>query len=194
MTLREVSDADRKRWLDALEYVVKTQTVAKDRVVLLKSPPHTARVKTILERFPNAKFVHISRDPFTLFPSTVNLWMKLSGTHGLQVPKGGPALEEKVLSDFEKMYDAFFEDIELLNDDAYCEISYDELVANPVATLEKIYAQLKIDGFSENRAKFEAFAETQKKYKKNQFELSPEMTETIARRWKKYIDRYGAKK
>ena len=194
LTLREVSDDDRKRWLDALEYVVKTQTVAKDRVVLLKSPPHTARVKTILERFPNAKFVHISRDPFTLFPSTVNLWMKLSGTHGLQVPKGGPALEEKVLSDFEKMYDAFFEDIELLNDDAYCEISYDELVANPVATLEKIYAQLKIDGFSENRAKFEAFAETQKKYKKNQFELSPEMTETIARRWKKYIDRYGAKK
>ncbi len=194
LTLRNLSDADRSRWLDALEYFLKVLTVGRGKRIILKSPPHTARVRAILERFPNAKFVHISRDPFALFPSTVNLWKKLAATHGLQSPKGGAALEEKVLSDFEAMYDAFFADVKLVPQGAFCEISYDELVAAPVATLERIYAELGIDDFDGRRDAFEAFAATQKKYQKNKFELAPEIKETIKRRWKAYFDRYAAEK
>ena len=190
LTLRNLSDADRSRWLDALEYFLKVLTVGRGKRIILKSPPHTARVRAILERFPNAKFVHISRDPFALFPSTVNLWKKLAATHGLQSPKGGAALEEKVLSDFEAMYDAFFDDVKLLKKENFCEISYDELVAAPVETLERIYVELGIDGFDGRRAAFEEFASTQKKYQKNKFELAPEIKETISRRWKAYFDRY----
>jgi hypothetical protein len=190
LTLRDVSDEDRKRWLDALEYILKALTVAYHKTVVLKSPPHTARVKTIRERFPNAKFVHISRDPFTLFPSTVNLWLKLSQTHGLQIPKGGPKLEEKVLRDFEQMYDAFCEDVEEIPEGNLCEITYDELVAKPVETLERIYQELGIDGFDEHKNKFENFAATQKSYRKNKFELTPEIKDVIKKRWKKYFDRY----
>ncbi|MCF0233415.1 MAG: sulfotransferase [Thermoguttaceae bacterium] len=192
LTLRDLTDAQRAKWLDALEYILKALTIAEPKTVVLKSPPHTARVKTILERFPNAKFVHISRNPFILFPSTVNLWTTLARTHGLQRPKGGAALEEKVLSDFERMYDAYFEDVKLLKERQFCEISYDELVSAPVATLERVYAELGIEGFDEKRDEFQKFAETQKAYKKNKFEISPEIRETIARRWAKYIERYGA--
>ena len=190
LTLRNLSDADRSRWLDALEYFLKELTVGRGKRIILKSPPHTARVRAILERFPNAKFVHISRDPFALFPSTVNLWKKLAATHGLQPPKGGAALEEKVLSDFEAMYDAFFADVQQIPQGNFCEISYDELVAEPVATLERIYAELGIEGFDGRRQAFEEFASTQKKYQKNKFELAPEIKETITRRWKAYFDRY----
>ncbi len=191
LTLRNVSDADRKRWLDALEYILKALTIAYDKRVVLKSPPHTARVKAIRERFPNAKFVHISRDPYTLFPSTVNLWTKLSMTHGLQVPKRGVALENKVIDDFENMYDAFCEDVKDIPEGNLCEVSYDELVASPVETLEKIYKSLGIDKFDEKKEAFEKFASTQKSYKKNKFEIAPETRETLSKRWKKYIDRYG---
>lgn len=194
LTLRRLSDAERSRWLDSLEYVLKALTVAEPKTVVLKSPPHTGRIRTILERFPNAKFVHISRDPFVLFPSTVNLWTKLAKTHGLQNPKGGPALEEKVLRNFEEMYEAFFDDLPRLSDDRFCEISYDELVAAPVATLERIYSTLGIGDFEAKRPDFESFAQTQKSYRKNNFELAPEMKETISRRWKAYLDRYGSEK
>jgi hypothetical protein len=190
LTLRNLNETDRSRWLDALEYFLKVLTVGRGKRIILKSPPHTARVSAILERFPNAKFVHISRDPFALFPSTVNLWKKLAATHGLQSPKGGAALEEKVLSDFEAMYDAFFQDVDLIPQGSFCEISYDELVAAPVETLERIYGELGIDGFDGRRQAFEEFASTQKKYQKNKFELAPEIKETISRRWKAYFDRY----
>ncbi|MBR4751229.1 MAG: sulfotransferase [Thermoguttaceae bacterium] len=190
LTLRDVSDSDRKRWLDSLEYILKALTVAYNKTIVLKSPPHTARVKTIRERFPNAKFVHISRDPYTLFPSTVNLWTKLAKTHGFQNPKGGPELEEKVLRNFEQMYDAFCEDVQEIPQGNFCEVTYDELVAQPVETIEKIYRELGIDGFDERKEEFTRFAATQKSYRKNKFELSPEMKETINKRWKKYFDRY----
>ena len=191
LTLRNITAEQREKWLDSLEYILKAITVAKRKTIVLKSPPHTARVRAILTRFPDAKFVHISRSPYTLFPSTVNLWMKLAKTHGLQIPRGGVELEEKVLRNFEQMYDAFFDDLPLLQPGALSEISYEQLVASPVETLEKIYSDLQLDGFEERREHFVAFAETQKKYKKNQFEIAQEIKETIAKRCKKYIDRYG---
>ena len=190
LTLRKLSARDRERWLDAFEYLVKALTVKSRKTLALKSPPHTARVAAILERFPNAKFVHISRDPFSLFPSTVNLWTKLAKVHGLQFPKGGVKLEEKVLHDFEEMYDSFFDAIPTIKEGNFCEISYDELVAAPVETLERIYSELNLGDFEKNRESFQKFADTQKSYKKNKFEISPEMEETIKRRWKKYFDRY----
>ena len=39
------------------------QTLKYNRSLLLKSPPHTARIRLLLEMFPNARFVHILRDP-----------------------------------------------------------------------------------------------------------------------------------
>ena len=190
LTLRNLPEEEQNKWLDCLEYLVKALTVKYKKTVVLKSPSHTARVRAILKRFPNAKFIHIARDPFVLFPSTVNLWKKLSRTHGLQIPKGGPKLEEKVLKNFEDMYDAYLDDVSLIKEGNLCDITYDDLVAEPVATLERIYSTLNLGDFDKNRAVFEEFAQSQKSYKKNKFELAPEMKETIAKRWSKYFDRY----
>ena len=190
LTLRNLPEEEQNKWLDALEYLVKALTVKYKKTVVLKSPPHTARVRAILKRFPDAKFIHLARDPFVLFPSTVNLWKKLAQTHGLQLPKGGPKLEEKVLKNFEDMYDAYLDDVSLIKEGNLCDITYDELVAAPVETLERIYSTLNLGDFEANRSTFEEFAQSQKSYKKNKFELAPEMKETIAKRWSKYFDRY----
>ena len=88
------------------------------------------------------------------------------------------------------MYDAFCEDVQDIPQGNLCEITYDELVAQPVETLERVYRELGIDGFEAERENFAKYAETQKNFKKNKFELAPEIKETIAKRWKKYFDRY----
>ena len=190
LTMRNVPDAKRKHWLDTFERLVKAITVADPKTVILKSPPHTARIRTILERFPDAKFVYIHRNPYVLFPSTYNLWTKLAVTHGVQVMKE-EGLAEKVLDDFVRMDEAYTADKPLLKPGQITEISYDDLVADPVGTLEKIYADIGIDGFEKKRPLFEEFAATQKDYKKNKFSIAPEIAEKIAVRWKPYLDRYG---
>ncbi|MDR3109332.1 MAG: sulfotransferase [Planctomycetaceae bacterium] len=191
LTLHNVTENERKTWLDGLELLLKSLTVKSPRQVILKSPPHTARVRTILERFPDAKFIHIHRNPVALFPSTYNLWMRLATDEGCQRPRGGAALEEFVLKTFEEMYDAFEEDRALLGDNQICDVAYSELVAQPVNTLRRVYEKLGIENFDSVQVEFESYASTQKSYQKNKFELAPEMLEQIKTRWKPYFDKYG---
>ena len=42
-----------------------------------QSPAHTARLKLLHELFPEAKFIHISRNPFEVYQSTSKLFMDL---------------------------------------------------------------------------------------------------------------------
>ena len=46
-----------------------------------------ALLAKVAAQFPDAKFVHIVRDPFVIFPSTVHLWKTLYSTQGMQKPR-----------------------------------------------------------------------------------------------------------
>ena len=37
---------------------------------LSKNPPHTGRVRELVKMFPNAKFIYLMRNPYTVFEST----------------------------------------------------------------------------------------------------------------------------
>ena len=194
LSLRDVPNADRKKWLDGLETFIKTITyLSPTKQVVLKSPPHTARIKTILERFPDAKFIHIHRNPYSIFPSTHNLWMRLSRDEGAQRPTG-EGLDEYVYSSLLKMYDAFEADLPLLKPNQFCEVAYKELTSRPMVSLEKIYRELELGGFENVQPVFEEFAASQKSYKRNKFEMPAETKEKIATRWHRYFERYGYEK
>jgi hypothetical protein len=161
--------------------------------MVLKSPPHTGRIAAILERYPDAKFVHIHRNPYSIFPSTKNLWMRLSKDEGAQRPSG-VGMDDYIFDSLNTMYDAFEEDVQQLKPDQYCEVAYKELTARPLESLEKIYRDLDLGGFENVQSTFEAFAATQKSYKKNKFEMASELKEEIASRWSRYFERYGYEK
>jgi hypothetical protein len=190
LTLKNVSPEQRREWLDGLEYFLRCLTVAENKRVVFKSPPHTARIATILERFPDAKFVHIHRNPYSLYASTFNLWMQLAVVHGLQRPTG-KQFETRVFEMFEEMYAAFAEDVPLLKPEQFTEVAFRELTSEPVATLEKIYTQLQLDGFDQVKPALEEFAASQKSYQKNNFQTDPAVEAQITERWKWYIERYG---
>ena len=192
LTLREVSAEDRKIWLDGLDTFLKTLTVLyPGRRIVLKSPPHTGRIKTLLERYPDAKFIHIHRNPYSIFPSTQNLWMRLALDEGVQRPDG-VGLEEYMFNTLNTMYDAFEEDVKTLAPNQICGIAYKELTADPVETLQKIYQTLELDGFDAVKSVFQEHADSQREYKKNKFaEMDSELKTKIADRWKRYFDQFG---
>lgn len=190
LTLRNVDEKGKNEWLDALDFFLRSLTVQSPKQIVLKSPPHTGRIRTILERYPNAKFVHINRDPFKLFPSTYNLWMRLGKDEGLQVPKG-ENLEEYVFTCFEQMYEAFESDLPLMKEDQFVDVAFKELTSEPLETLKRIYEKLGIEDFESAEPFFREFSESQREYKKNKFEISPEIIEKIRTRWSGYIEKYG---
>jgi hypothetical protein len=191
LTLRNVSTEDRKKWLDGLDEFLKTLTLlSPGKRIILKSPPHTGRIKTLLERYPDAKFIHIHRNPYSIFPSTYNLWMRLSKDEGAQRPTG-KGMEDYIFDSLNTMYDAFEEDVKNLPSNQFCDIAYKDLTSAPVETLEKIYRSLELEGFDEARLAFEQYADSQKEYKKNKFSMEPELQSQIAKRWRRYFERYG---
>lgn len=179
-----------EHWKHLLQTFLKTLSVRDDRQPVLKSPPHTARVGVLAEMFPNAKFLHIIRDPYVVFPSTLRLWRSLHEVQALQVDTGD-SLEEYVYRAFDEMYHAFERDKENIGADRLYEIRYEDLIANPVDIMSHAYNKLNIGDFEKVRDHFEKQAQAMKNYKTNTYDLEPRLIKEITTRWGPFIDRYG---
>lgn len=64
----------RSKWtLSWIWFLKKVQFRNPGKRLLLKSPTHTVRVKMIRDIFPDAKFIHITRNPYRVFHSNIKL-------------------------------------------------------------------------------------------------------------------------
>jgi hypothetical protein len=64
----DVSERKRKKWLKwYLFNIKKISYKEKGKKLILKNPSNTGRIKTLLGLFPNAKFIHIHRNPYYTF-------------------------------------------------------------------------------------------------------------------------------
>jgi omega-hydroxy-beta-dihydromenaquinone-9 sulfotransferase len=190
LTLEGLSPAELERWKFLLLRFLKQITYRRPKRIVLKNPPHTCRVKTLLEMFPGARFVHIVRDPYVLYPSTVNLWKTLYRKHGLQQPSY-VGLDEYVFRTFERMYAKFEAERELIASDRFCELRYEELVRDPVGAIRGIYEKLGLGEFDSVLPAVEAYVAEMEGYQTNRYELSAEQRNQVTRRWAGFIRQYG---
>jgi hypothetical protein len=178
------------RFERVMVHFVKLLTYATDKRVLLKSPPHTGRIELLSRLFPGAKFIHIVRDPYSLYPSTVRLWKSLDEVQGLQMPKG-VGLSEYVFECLTRMYGGFEDQRQRLDQAAIYDIRYEDLVADPLGEIEKIYESLNLGDFASAREKIAAFVAEQKDYQPNKHRMDEALKAQIRSRWSQYFDRYG---
>ncbi len=161
---------------------------------MLKSPTHTCRIPALLELFPNARFVHIVRDPYVVFPSTVNLWKSLYDTHGLQRPTFA-GLEEHVFDAFTHLYARLEQSKALLAANRFHELRYEDLIADPVGQMRLLYERLELDGFKAFLPRLNDYLAASAGYKTNRYpNLSAEVRAEITRRWGPVIRQYGYEK
>jgi hypothetical protein len=165
-------------------------TFKDPRRLVLKSPPHSCRIKVLLEIFPDAQFVHIVRDPYVVFPSTVNLWKSLYQTHGLQTPTFA-GLEEYVFTTFNRLYDKLEEGRKRVDPSRFYEVRYEELIRDSVGQMRALYEHLGLGAFEKVAPRLEAYLARVKGYETNRYELSPALRAEVTRRWAKVIQKYG---
>jgi hypothetical protein len=193
LDMQGASPEDIKKFEGALTKFVGILTFhSKGRRVLLKSPPHTGRIETLARIFPGAKFVHITRDPYALFASTERLWDALDEAQGLLFPQDRDgSRREYVFHCLEKMYAAFERQRKQIAPNNICDVRYEDLVADPLKELARIYDQLDLGDFEPNRNKAAAWLDARKNYRMNKHELKDDLKAEIRRRWKIYFERYG---
>ena len=193
LTFRGVEDREVKRWQAALAaYVKRLSWKYSGRPLVLKSPPHTGRIRRLLEVFPRAKFVHVHRDPCAVFSSTHKMLTVNFSLHCLQRPPTGEDLDEWIIRQYRAMHDAFFEERDSIPPGQYHEVRFDELEADPVGQMERVYEALGLGDFSPARPALERYVDGVRGYRKNAFpELPAALRNRIADAWRPCFEQWG---
>lgn len=191
LTFHDASEADQERWKAALKMFLQKLTWRYNKPILLKSPHHTARVRLLLEMFPNARFVHIYRNPYNVFQSTQKLYATAVPRSYLQLPNGTDPVQG-ILHRYNLMYDAFFAEQPLIPHGQYCEVAFEDLESNMVGTIESIYSQLNLPGFAAVRPAISQYAARTSDYQKNRHDTLPEgLHNRVAQAWRRNFERWG---
>jgi len=191
LTFNDVPEDDLLRWKIAISLFMKKLTYRYNRSLLMKSPAHTARIKILTDLFPDARFIHIHRNPFTVFQSTVKLYNTAVYLSYLQNPKPGSIISG-IIRRYKAMYDAFFDQKDSVASDRFIEIGFEELERDTLGALRNIYTRLGIEGYDQARPGFEAYLRRVQGYKKNQFKEIPEpLRSEVVGAWKHCFDEWG---
>jgi LPS sulfotransferase NodH len=188
---QQISAAEEQRWVDRLRYFLQAVTYRTGKPLVLKSPTHTGRIRLLAKSFPGAKFVHITRDPRSLFPSTCRLWHSLVEVQAFQ--KVDPArVRPYVVACLQRMYRAFHAGVAELPADQVMQVRYEDLVADPVACVKSIYQHLDLKGFEQLEPLLQQWVtDHHRGYQANRHALPPEDEAMIREAWSDYFERYG---
>jgi omega-hydroxy-beta-dihydromenaquinone-9 sulfotransferase len=191
LTFRSASQSEIARWQHALKWFVQKLTYQHGRPLVLKSPAHTGRIKLLLEVFPDARFVHIHRNPYNVFQSSLHSAIKAIPWWTLQRPDHA-GLEERTLRQYEAIYRAYFEERSLIPASRLHEIHFENLEADPLAQLRQLYDALDLGDFAVAEPSIRGYLDSIAGYEKNRFrEIEPPWKAEVARRWQRCFDEWG---
>lgn len=191
LTFRGVPECEVQRWKAAFVTLLKKLTLRYQRPLVLKSPPNTGRIRLLLEMFPDARFVHIHRDPYVVYQSTRHLHLKSWEVNSLQRPDLSE-VHDRIMWQYSTLFDAFFEEKSLIPAGRYSEVAFRDLDGDPVGSIRRIYEELSLPDFKEVEVPLNEYVRSLRDYKKNQHpELSPEVRAEIAQKWRRSFETWN---
>ena len=99
---------------------------------LSKNPPHTGRVKELVKMFPNAKFIYLMRNPYTVLESTRSFF-----TNTIQPLKLQDISEEEIvqniLTTYTKLYDKYQADKVYIPEGNLIEVKFEDFEQDALA-------------------------------------------------------------
>lgn len=163
----ELPPAVRGKAMDYYEGILKRllHSRGEGRRYLNKNVFSIPRLLTLHERFPDAKFIYLARHPYEVMPSFCNMFHSAWRTHSPEIAKDSPEVKAlaKVGYDY---YRYAHECRKILPKESFRVVRYEDLVADPKATVESVYAWMGTEITPEFRAKLEQATAAQRTYER----------------------------
>ncbi len=177
-------------WKRAYTKMLKRITLsANGKRLILKNPINTARVKILLSMFPDAKFIHIYRNPYSIYASTNTLYKKIVRVLGLQTINEAE-LEENIIFIYKQMMEKFLVDKSSIPPENLIEIKYEDFIGNEIQYFKQIYEQFKLPDFEQAEAEFKKYIKSQANYETNKYTLDEETIKKITEEWRFTIEKW----
>ena len=179
------------RWQRTLRhYVGKMAALDRGRPLLLKNPGYTAQIGAIRALWPDARFVHIYRDPYVVFESTRRALRTVLRELALQ-GHGHVAIDEVVLEVYPRMMSRLLEQVERLPSRAIVHVRFEELEQDPLGQLERVYRSIELGDYGAARPRIEAYLDSIHDYRKSTYTFSKESVGRVTERWHPFVTRFG---
>lgn len=180
----DVSDVDIQRWKEIYLYLLKKVTIAVGgKRLVLKNQDNTAKVKLLLELFPDAKFILIQRNPYDLYYSMLKFMRMVIPYYCVQRPPPFDEVEDLMMDLYSRMFRKYLKERSCIPKGNLVEIKYEDLLQDPAQTIEHIYSELNLEGFAESKAAFDTYIKNQGKYNGESYIISDEVRTKIDKRW-----------
>jgi len=147
------------------------------RRLVLKSPTNTARIPELLAMFPDARFIHIHRDPYPVYDSTRQLWERVLDVTTVQRPDP-VEMEQNIVYFYQMLMERYFADRSLIPPGHLVEVAQTDLAKDPVETMRRLYGELALEKFEEAES---GMMETARRLASYAGQRPPSAPETIAR-------------
>ena len=181
---RDLSPPDEKRWREVfLQFLAGVSVRGAGKPLILKSPTHGARVSTLRELLPEARYIVIVRDPMTNFESVVRMWRKMFETYALGPIPPDDAIRDAVLADrprFEAKLAAGTADVPA---NRFATITYESLVDNLAGVVKRLYEKLELGDFATVGGALSAEAERRRRYQAKGQLPSDKWRDRINKEW-----------
>ena len=179
----DITDAELKVFEEVFTKLIKISLWNTHGTQFLsKNPPHTGRVKELVKMFPNAKFIYLMRNPYTVFESTRSFFTNTIQPLKLQ-DVSNEQLEENILSIYAKLYHKYESDKQFIPKGNLMEVKFEDFEADAMGMTENIYKSLSIPGFTEARADIEKYVGGKKGYKKNKYKYDDRTIRLVEENW-----------
>jgi len=186
-----LSEAERARWRDTYLALLRKASLAnRGRRLVVKNCAHTARIPALLELFPDAKFIHIHRNPYHVFLSTLHMHRTVLPRSQLQAvcPE---QVEAHVLRFYGRLMRKFLADRASIPAGNLVEMRFEDLERSPLEELRRVYDALRLPGFSDAEPGFRAYVHSVTEYRKNTYRLDSEVIAKVNEHWLFAFDRLG---
>jgi hypothetical protein len=155
----------------------KKITLQEGKQIVSKNPYHTKRMELLAEMFPEAKFIHITRDPLIVVPSTIRMWNIVAEQNKLKKGWTSPTIVEAA-----SVLRTYLDHVALCSqnlDNPFTELRFEDLERQPVKMLKQIYSDLDIPWSDSFEKAVHLFMEDNSGFEKNAYKLSLEDEKAI---------------
>ena len=160
LDVRRLPEDELRRWKQCPGRFHRNLSYRHRLRMIYKSPTHSARMELLLEMFPGARFACINREPEDVFGSMRKLVRVLAkGCTFEKLELDEEQVEEMILGMYEFLQERMEEGRAAVPAGQFHELSYEDLVADPVAGMKALYEGLNLDGFEAMKPAVEGYFE-----------------------------------
>lgn len=188
---KDINDIELNDWKSSYRYLLRKLTFTEGgRKLLIKNPEHTGRLPVIADMFPGSQYIHIVRNPYDVYISSMYLYHSLFPHTALE-PISNDDIRELVISRYQLMMKSYIDSRHLIADSDLVELRFEALERDPVGILSRVYADLGIEMSEEFSSSLQSYTRSIQDYQKNTYTLSAAEIERVNREWAFAFDYWG---